>query len=86
MKKTCLGLSLAIIRFHPNNAVTVFIQLVQLRIGVEISSTACFKLGFAISAVREVLILSGAGFAAPVVWTVAWGWCLEISRLHAQHK
>jgi hypothetical protein len=27
-------------------------------------SPACFKLGFAISAVREVLILSGAGFVA----------------------
>jgi hypothetical protein len=47
---------------------------VQSRICVEISSRACFKLGFAISAVCEVLILSGAGFvvfAAPVVWTVA---------------
>jgi hypothetical protein len=43
---------------------------VQSHIGVEISSPACFKLGFAISSVREVLILSGAGFAAPVVWTV----------------
>jgi hypothetical protein len=42
---------------------------VQSRIGVEIS--ACFKLGFATSALREVLILSGAGFAAPVAWTVA---------------
>jgi hypothetical protein len=46
-------------------------QLVQSRIGVEVSSPACFKLGFAISAVCEVLILSGAGFAAPFVWTVA---------------
>jgi hypothetical protein len=46
---------------------------VQSRIGVEISTTACFKLGFAISAVCEVLIFSGAGFAAPVVWAFAGG-------------
>jgi hypothetical protein len=49
----------------------VFIQLVQSHIGVEISSPACFKLGFATSAVREILILSGADFAALVVWMVA---------------
>jgi hypothetical protein len=55
------GLSLANVRFHPNNSVRVFIQLVQSHIGVEISSPACFKLGFTISAVREVLILSRVG-------------------------
>ena len=49
----------------------------QLHIGVEISSPACLKLGFAISAVHEVLIKSGADFVAQVVWTVAWGWWLE---------
>ena len=45
----------------------------QSRIDVEISSPACFKLGFAFSAVREVLMLFGAGFAALVGWTVAGG-------------